>query len=161
MSKPQHRSVSLWIVGLTIAGLAILGGAACDHPSTTQEPGNADLELCRHFLELKNAQDPAANDLLSPAPAVTDEAIGPEEAGRIDADTFLRGDLHFVRVLPAGPGQGSRFLFLTKGSSVGKTLHVRSGDKVDRIQRMVTDAALLVEVRDGKIRGLMTQLPPE
>ena len=37
-------------------------------------------------------------------------------------------------------------------------LQVRSGTKIDRIQRVVTNPKLVVEVRDGKIYGLRAQL---
>ncbi len=111
-------------------------------------------------MALKNAGDPAANDLLGTEPEVTSEAISAEEAAHIDTDTFLRGDLRMVDVLADRSATGTRFLLITKGSGVGKTLYIRSGDKVNRVQRLVTDAALLVEVRNGKIHGVKTQLPP-
>jgi len=150
---------SPWVVALVLAGL-VLAGCTAYHETTVSEPVSAELDLCRRFMALKNAHDPAAYDLLGPAPKLPHEAISPDEAAHIDTDTFLRGELRLVEVRPDGSGEGSRFILLTKGSGVGNTLYIRSGDKVDRVQRVVTDAALLIEVRNGKIHGVKTQLPP-
>jgi hypothetical protein len=112
-------------------------------------------------MALKNDRDAAANDLLGPAPQAPQDAISPEVAEHIDADTFLRGEFRVVDVRPGGTAEGPRFILVMKGSGVGDLLHIRSGDKVDRVQRVVVDPALLVEVRDGKIHGVKTQLPPQ
>jgi hypothetical protein len=143
-----------------IAGLLFVGYKVYRSDGAEKEPQSEELDLCRRFMALKNDRDPRADDLLGPAPIVPQEAISPEEAARIDADTFLRAELRVVDVQPSGSAEGPRFILVTKGSGVGAMLHVRSGDKVDRVQRVVQNTALLVEARDGKIYGVRTQLPP-
>ena len=143
-----------------IAGLVFVGYKVYRSDGAEKEPQSEELDLCRRFMALKNDRDPRADDLLGPAPIVPQEAISPEEAARIDADTFLRAELRVVDVQPSGSAEGPRFILVTKGSGVGAMLHVRSGDKVDRVQRVVQNTALLVEARDGKIYGVRTQLPP-
>ncbi len=114
------------------------------------------LAQCRRFADLKNAHDAAAESLLGPAVSVPAGAVAADEAQRIDADTFLRRDtLRVVDVRRDAPG---RFLLVTQGSATGEPLSVRSGDAVSRSQRVMTNPALVVEVRDGKIHGLRAQL---
>jgi hypothetical protein len=147
-------------LGLAVVALLVAGVVAYYHDATPGEAASAELELCRRFMALKNDHDPAANDLLGPTRPAPQEAVSQEEADRLDADAFLRGEFRVADVRPAGTAEGNRFLLVMKGSGVGDVLRVRSGDKVDRVQRVVRDPALLVEVRDGKIYGVKSQLPP-
>jgi hypothetical protein len=139
----------LWLaLAVLIAGGAYAAWSA--HEGRTD--GHNDLVLCWRFAALKNAREPGAERLLAPAPTVPPEAVTPEEADRIDAGAFLREGLLVLDVRPVSRDQSTRpFLLVTKGSASSAPLRVRAGDKVDRIQRMVVNPNVLVEVRDGRI----------
>jgi hypothetical protein len=138
----------LCLLGLVV----VLPMAGCDGQRTEEDP----LQLCRRFADLRNAHDAGAEALLGPAVAVPKGPVTPEEAELIDADTFLRRDnlrIVDVRREPAG-----RFLLVMRGGAAGEPLDIRSGDRVNHSQRVMSNPALVVEVRDGKIHGLRAQL---
>jgi len=146
----------LWAAGALLVAVAAVSVLYSSVPA-----GQGDgLLLCRRFARLKQAHDPGAGDLLGPARSAPPEPITPEEAERIDADTFLRrDDLQILSVRPAtSAGDAGRFILVTKGSATGELLHVRSGDKVDDFRRVTYSPDIVVEVRDGKIVGVRPQL---
>jgi hypothetical protein len=134
-----------------------LTGASCTpDPDASRRAEEEGLSLCRRFADLRNAHDAGADALLGPAVKAPADPISAEEAEGIDADTFLRLDnLHVVEVRRDVAG---RFLLVTKGAATGEPLRVRSGNEVNRRQRVMTNPALVVEVRDGKIHGVRAQL---
>jgi hypothetical protein len=152
---------ALVLVGL---GLALaLPNAGCTNTAPTAPGEDPDLLLCRRFAELHNAHGAGAEELLGPAVAIPGGPVTPGEAQRIDTDVFLRSDtLKVVRVRPDTSGGGApRFLLVTEGPAAGVPLDVRTGDKVSHGRRGVQNPTLVVEVRDGKIYGLRTQITVE
>jgi hypothetical protein len=64
-----------------------------------------------------------------------------------------------VSVRPSrSANDAGRFVLATKGGAAGEPLQVRSGTKVDRVQRVVTNPELIVEVRDGKIYAVRARI---
>lgn len=154
----RHPEV-LWVAA---AALLVAVAAWAAWPAHERAPaGQEEVLLCWHFAALHNARDAGADKLLGPEIKAPQGEITPEEAVPIDADTFLRRDLMVLDVLPdPSAAAGHHFILVTKGAAAGQPLRIRSGDKVDRIQGVVTNPALVVEVRDGKIYGVRVQLPP-
>jgi hypothetical protein len=153
----------LWVLGLATAALvACAAWATWSAWSAHRETGPVrpdDLILCWRFAALKNAHEPVADRLLAPPPTATEAPVTPEEAERLDADAFLRRDLRVVDVRPDDTAGGARrFVLVTKGAAAGEPLRVRSGDKIERTQRVMTNPEIVVEVRDGKLDGVRVQL---
>jgi hypothetical protein len=145
-------------LGILWLALAVLVGGAAWAAHERSLAGHDDLLLCWRFAALNNAHDPGADRLLGPALRAPQQAIDPEEADHINADTFLRGELLVVDVRPDDSDRDHRrFILVTKGVATGPPLRVRSGETVDRIQQMVTNPEVVVEVRDGKIHPLRAQ----
>jgi hypothetical protein len=146
-----------WVVWLVVAVVVAGAGGAAWVSYGRAPDGQA---LCEQFAQLKNAGDPAAEDLLGPALAVPQDPIFPEQAEPINADALLRGPgLRVVKVRPdRSAPDGHRFLLVTQGGSAGPVMHVRSGQTVDRVQKVVSNPELVVEVRDGKLYGVRVQL---
>ena len=119
-------------------------------------PLTPDERLCNQFLERKNAGDPAAADLLGPAPVVPATPISPEEADRLQTEFFLRQDLQVVGV-GRDKAHGKPVLY-TKGNVSAPTLNVRTGAGVETAQRTMANPDLVVEVRDGRIYGVAAHL---
>jgi hypothetical protein len=141
------------VLGLALA-LPIAGCTGGDRSGRNDDEG---LPLCRRFADLRNAHDAGAEALLGPAVGVPADPVAPEQAERIDADTFLRRDnLRVVEV--RREGSSGQYLLVMEGAAAGEPLQVRSGDKINRSQRVMTNPALVVEVRDGKIHGVRAQL---
>src|SRR5262249_1066374 len=113
------RPRRLWPVVLgVLLVVAVVAGFVTYHHATT-EPTSDELELCRRFMPLKNAGAPAANDLLGPAPVAPKEALSPEEAERLHAEFFLRGDYRVLKVRPENSevsGPDARFVLVLKGA---------------------------------------------
>jgi hypothetical protein len=148
----------LWVVWLAVAvAVAGVGWAAW----VSYGPAPDGKAVCERFAQLKNAGDPAAEDLLGPVLAVPQGTISPEEAEPINADALLRGPgLRVLKVRPDPSARdGGRFLLATQGGAAGPTMRVRSGETVDRVQKVVSNPEIVVEVRDGKLYGLRVQLP--
>jgi hypothetical protein len=136
------------LLGLVVA----LPMAGCTGERTEEDP----LLLCRRFADLRNAHDAGAEALLGPAAAVPKGPVTPEEAERIDADTFLRRD--HLRIVDVRREPAGRFLLVMRGGAAGEPLDIRSEGKVNHSQRVMSNPALVVEVRDGKIHGVRAQL---
>jgi hypothetical protein len=116
--------------------------------------------VCQHFMALKNAGDPRADELLAPRPAVPDEAVSQEEADRLDADIMLHQPFHVreVRALPASGDEPKHFVLVVQGSVASERLRVRTAGGVEAAQRAMWSPDLLVEVREGKICGIRPML---
>ena len=116
--------------------------------STTAADG-----VCESFMQKRNADEPGADDLLGPAPAVPTTAVSESEADHIQTDFFLRDpDLRIVAIRPTPvPNQ---YRFVTKSSVKSPRLEVRHGNDTSSEQRMMNKPDLYVEVRDGKIFGV-------
>jgi hypothetical protein len=152
---------SLLFLTSTVAGcLAALVIFGCTASRQSGRDDDSDSSLCRRFATLKNAHDPDAETLLGPAVEVSQEPVTPEEAELIDIDTFLRhSDLQVLSVRrDSSTPDAHRFVLVTKGGAAGRPLLVRSGDKVDPSQRVVTNPNLFVEVRDGKLYGIRARI---
>jgi hypothetical protein len=152
----------LWVLWLATA--ALVGGGAWLAWSAWASPDRADrpddLLTCWRFAALHNGKEPHAEGLLGPARKMSAEPVSPDEAEHIDADTFLRhGELRVVDVRPDGSAPGRhRFVLATRGGATGEPLRVRSGEKVERTQRVMTNPDVVVEVRSGKIHGVRAEL---
>jgi hypothetical protein len=127
-----------------------------------------EFSLCQRFADLKNAGDPAAADLLGPRPAVPVEPVTPAEAEHLDVEFFLRRPLQILQVKPARPPfratdgeQIPRFILTTRGSCASEPLHVQGSTGVDRLQRVVTNPELVVEVRCDRLYGVEVHLRPQ
>jgi hypothetical protein len=153
-------------LGVLALATAVLVGAAAwvawvawDAPREIGSAQRDDLLLCWRFAALKNAHEPAADKLLALPARATEDPVTPEQAELLDADAFLRRDLRVVDVRPDRSAKDAgRFVLVTRGAAAGEALRVRSGDKVERTQRVMTNPEVVVEVRDGKIDGVRVQL---
>jgi hypothetical protein len=162
-SRPFAPLIWLGIVLLVTAGVVIFVDAwngrsrslAPDVSGKADDGMGGMRQLAGDFQRLKNANDPAVEQLLGSMPAVPEGPISQEEAERFQADCFLRQNLHVrsIRIAPA-----NRFVVVTKGNVSAPTLSVRTANGVDRIQRTMSNPDLIVEVRDGKIHGVRAEL---
>jgi hypothetical protein len=126
----------------------------------------AEDRLCDEFRRLRNAGDPGADELLGRVPAVPAAAVTPEEAGRLETDYFLRTEgLRILEVrAEAAPEAAPRYRLVTKGSVAAETLTVRTPAGDQRSQRTMSNPDLVVEVRGGKLFGVLAEVnmdPPE
>jgi hypothetical protein len=152
-----------WVAGLAVlaAAAAVLGWGAWRDAPAPERPAPAEQSVTEaervidRFVRLTNAGDPAAADLLGPAPAVPKGPVSPGEVGRLQTDYFLREP---VRVVSALPSPGGRFVLVVQGNVAAPTLEVRTPTGVERSQRTMTNPDLVVEVRDGKIHGVRAEL---
>jgi hypothetical protein len=124
-------------------------------------PGPAQLSddevLCDRFVRLRNAGHAAADALLGRVPVVPDAPVSPEEANRLQTDFFLREPVE-IRTVERAPGGPPRFVLAAKGNVAAPALSVRTSAGVERSQRTMTNPDLVVEVRDGKIYGVRSEL---
>jgi len=116
---------------------------------------SSEMQLCEKYRMLKNDGNPEAGKLLTPLPAVPVDPISQEEADRLQANCFLHQD---IRILAVRGAPSSRFVLVTEGNVSAPTLQVRSGTRVDRIQRAMISPDLIVEVRDGIIHGIRAEM---
>ncbi len=147
-------AVAGWVIYLMwtdhAASPAVTGsGEAASHKVTDEEL------LCQRFAKLHNAGDPAAAGLLGRVPEVPGAPVTSEEAGRLQADFFLRQPIEVLRVTPA---RGSHFVLVTRGNVAAPTLEERTATGIERSQRTMSNPDLVVEVRDGRIYGVRAQL---
>jgi hypothetical protein len=134
------------VLGLLAAGL--LAASGCASPS--------DLELCQRFAELKNAGSPEADQLLEPAVPIPEAALSASEADRLGANLLLHQPVKVltVRQLPPKAVTPARFVLELDGSMALDRMQVQTTDGSESQQRTYYNPDLIVEVRDGKIRGL-------
>jgi hypothetical protein len=142
------------VVGIALVVLVLVGCAAYFYSTTESE----EQALCRRFMELKNANDPAANDLLGPPPAVPAEAVAPEEADRLHAEFFLHGDYQVVSVSPETAGTDGRFVLALRGAVSSPRIPQLGPDGTDVINRSMSDPDLIVRVAENKIRAVSFRL---
>ena len=148
-------------LGLVIVGLLVAGAVVYYHGNSSKESSGAELELLRRFKALKNAHDPAANDLLGPAPVVPASAVSPEEADQLHAEFFLRGDYQVVSVQPKTAGAGgpdARFLLAIKGNVTSPRIPQIGPKGTDTINRSLSDPDIIVRVEGNTIRAVGWQL---
>jgi hypothetical protein len=130
-------------------------------PVTPRTLTEEEEKVCREFIRLKNAKDSAANELLGPAPMVSDEPVSPEEAQRLLTDCFLRGDYEITDLWSPNATAGSAsppVILVTKGDPKVMRLRIRTPTGVDVVDRSILNPDLMVEVRDGKIYGIRSEV---
>jgi hypothetical protein len=112
------------------------------------------------FRRLKNAGDPAADDLIAPAPALPTTPITEEEAERLDGQLFLRQPFKVIQIRQEGAGGAARFVLVTEGSvraPEGVTIRTAQGTTREH-NRALLNPDFLVEVRDGKLHGVKVKV---
>jgi hypothetical protein len=130
----------------------------------TRELPGAEETLCRRFKDLVNAHDPAAAELLGPAPVVPADAVSPGEAERLVAELLLhKTDIRVAEVHREKPADSAtasvRVVLAVQGSLSVDRLVVRDpGGEEHVIGRALNNPDVVVEVADGKIRGVRTQV---
>jgi hypothetical protein len=150
------------MVPLALLLLAVAPLACSPSPQTAAalEP-SAEERLCHRFAELKNAGDAKADEFLGPAPVVPDKALPPEEAERLHAEFFLRGQYRIAEVYaetPGASGPEARIVLVLKGSVDSPPIPTAGPKGVDRINRAMAHPDIIVEVRQNKIRAVRAQL---
>jgi hypothetical protein len=149
-------SLSAVILGVTTVGVVawVLAGG--------REP-SAEEKVCLAFARLKNGEDSRALDMLGSTPVIPSDPVNPEEAERLQTEFFLRGNYQVTEVRPRTPlAEGAdtppRFILVTQGSMSSDPIQIKTATGVEKVNRVVTHPDLLVEVRDGKIFGVRTDL---
>lgn len=156
-------AAALSVLAGVAVGLIVCFVAGCNQPvsNAAAQPLSPEETLCRQFVELKNAGNPEANNLLGPPPVVPATSVSPEEAQRLDTEIFLRRDYRIVEVRRADPGEGSPprlFVFVVDGNLVSEPMRV---GRDDVSTRQIYNPDLTVEVRDGKIHGVRSGIHEE
>jgi hypothetical protein len=159
-ARGRFRFAVALVLFVLVGGIALVIGCA---PAPTARVVSAEEELCNRFAKMKNAGDAAAVALLGPAPTLPSEPVTPDEAQRLQTEFFLRGTYQVTQVSPWTPPPGcadtpTRFILVTQGSMSADTIPIQTATGVERANRVVTHPDLLVEVRDGKIFGVRTDL---
>jgi hypothetical protein len=161
LAPPRWRRYWPAALGLVVVGLLLTGAVVYYYDEKPKEPSSAELKLLRRFMELKNAGDPAANDLLGPAPVVPAAAMSPEEADRLHAEFFLHGDFRVVSVQPETAdvnGSDARFALAIKGGVTSPRIPQTKPGGTEIINRSLTDPDIIVRVEDNKIRAVSWRL---
>jgi hypothetical protein len=161
-SAPTRRS-RLWpvVLGVLLVVAVVAGCITYFQMTTNKEPASEELDLCRRFMDLKNAGDPAADKLLGPAPVAPTEAVSPEEADRLHAEFFLRGDYSVVKVRPESAevsGPDSRIILELKGAVSSPRIPQVGPNGTDVFNRAMAHPDIVVRVVDGKIRAVVAQM---
>jgi hypothetical protein len=156
-TTPVRLAVGLVVlVGL----LALTSGCT---PTPTARVVTAEEQLCTQFAKLKNASDPSAAELLGPTPVVPTDPVTPDEAQRVQTEFFLRGNYQITQVRPWTPVPAAgetlpRFILVTQGSMSSDPIQIKTATGVEKENRSLAHPDILVEVRDGKIYGVRTDL---
>jgi hypothetical protein len=111
-------------------------------------------QLCQKFAALKNAGDPKANELLGRAPKVPDQPVSPVEAEALQTDYYLHDKIRIVSVDPV-VNRPQRFTLKTTGGMITPRIPVIGEGAYTR---NMGDMTVVVEVRDGKIFGVRSEL---
>jgi hypothetical protein len=93
-----------------------------------------------------------------------EQAVSPEEANRLQTDSFLRGDLRILEIRRERGEKGSpqRYRLVTHGDVASQTLTIKTDKGTERSQRTMSHPDLIVEVGDdGKIYGVRAELHME
>jgi len=160
--RPRSWLAGRRMMGLIAAGaVALAVGAYARRPAAPTGGPPEQLErLCQQFMALKNRGDPAANDLLTAAPAVPATAVSEEEAGRLDTRFILREPYEIIDVQPDADDP-AHCVLVCKGNCSSQPLSVRTGEGVERSQRLLLNPDIVVELSDGKIDGVRVRLHQE
>lgn len=161
MSRPHFPSYWPAALALIVSGLLFAGCESYRQGAPQQAPSSPELDVCHRFMELKNAGDPAANDLLGPAPVVPAAAVSPEEADRLHAEFFLRGDFQVVGVQPETAdvsGPDARFALALKGGVTSPRIPQTGAKGTDVINRSLTDPDIIVRVEGNTLRAVSWRL---
>jgi hypothetical protein len=118
------------------------------------------------FVQLRNAGDGAALNLLGREPVVPKEPVAAGEAEQLQTDFLLRAEgLRIVRILRGEPdGKGGlkstpgRYTLLTKGGGNVPEIGVHTPHGVERSPRGGFNFDLIVTVRNGKLSGVRAGL---
>jgi hypothetical protein len=130
------------------------------------QPVTAEDGLIDRFVRLRKAGDPAALALLRPLPA-EDQPIDDADFDARATDHFLRSDkLEIIDIWKGDPGSDGkprpspgRYILVTRGTVATPLIRVRNatgGDSPSQLNMVNPD--LVVEVKDGVIRGLRAEL---
>jgi hypothetical protein len=164
-SEPSATPHLFYYIGALLAlfliGLAVIGIVSYFQSATPKESSSEELDLLRRFMALKNDHNSAANDLLGPAPVVPKEAVSPEEADRLHAEFFLRGEYRVEGVRPETKevsGPDARFVLVLRGGVTSPTIPQKGPDGIDVINRSMSNPEIVVRVVDGKIRAVLARI---
>ncbi len=166
-SPPARRRFRYWpeTVVILLAGLALAAYAAyhIGYPTGTaeKEADSPELDLCRRFMALKNDRDPAAGDLLGPAPVVPTSPVSPEEADRLHAEFFLHDNYRVASVQPETEkvsGSDARFVLALKGGVSSPIIRQTGPNGTDAINRSLSDPDIIVRVEGKKILAVSWRL---
>jgi hypothetical protein len=149
------------VLGVLLVVGVVAGFITYDQMTTNKEPTSEELDLCRRFMALKNAGDPAADKLLGPAPVIPKEAVSPEEADQLHAEFFLRGDYSVVKVRPEKAevgGPDARIILELKGAVSSPRIPQVGPSGTDIFNRAMAHPDIVVRVVDGKIRAVVAQM---
>jgi hypothetical protein len=143
-------SVALGAVVCYVVGCAPTPPAA----PTKARVVTPEEKVCLRFAELKNRGDASANELLGAPPVVPADPVTEAEGQRLDTEVFLRRDYRITDVRPEGT-DGRLFALVVEGNLMSEPMRVGS-DGVGT--RQIVNPDLIVEVRDGKLYGVLSQL---
>jgi hypothetical protein len=112
-----------------------------------------DDRLCQQYARLKNAGDPAADDLLAAAPDANAKVVDAEDKDAFDAAWVLRAPCKVldVRHDHSKPGTARFVLVLHGGATTPEVAVAKAGSIGRPSQRTLMNPDVLVEVREGKI----------
>jgi hypothetical protein len=125
-------------------------------------PRTAEDQLVDRFMRLKNAKDPEAEAMLGPAAVVPERPLRKAEAEALQAQVFLRDDLHVEEVLrysdlaahQGEQGAATSYVLVTKGNVSAPRLSIWKDDKeteAESSQRTMSNPDIHVRVENGRI----------
>jgi hypothetical protein len=183
---PRERGMQRWLILLALGAAAIgIFLLAVDYrPGRTSifprprkaptarlaaqpwVPRTEDERLLDQFVKLHNARDRSAVQHLGPMPVFGEEPVSEKDAEPLQTDYFLRSELRIVDVWRGEPdGAGGqraapgRYTLVTKGGVATPYFRVRTDKGIDPPSQLVmNNPDLVVEVRDGKVRGVKSEL---
>jgi len=155
---PQQRAWWIIAAALVVGTVTLVAGA---YTLKTRATAGRDLERrCREFMALKNGGGPAADDLLTPAPAEPADVVSEQEAERLDAQFILHTNYEVADVRPE-PDDPTRCVLVCKGNCCSRPLSVRTAGGVDHYQRLLSNPDIVVELKDGKLDGVRAMMRQE
>lgn len=163
--RPRHPapesglSASLLRWGLIVLGLLAGVGllALLIFSGWSRLSEKYEEQMCRKFADLKNANDPRAEDYLGPRSVIPDHSVSRQEADQLDAESILRMPFHVKEVRPLrSSGPAHQFKLVVQGGMASDHVWREGGSRPTQIVYMNPD--IIIEVRGGKIYGLRAQL---
>ncbi|NBO92975.1 MAG: hypothetical protein EBV06_11790 [Planctomycetia bacterium] len=144
--------------------LAVLLGCGTSPPSKPRASIDVSATFIRDFAERLKTDPVAARRMLGPVAEFSAKPITEAEADRRAADFFLRAsDVRIVDVLPGVPDDNGkqrpepgRFTLVTRGTVT--TLPQVIGTAAPSRTNLV-NPDIIVEIREGQIMAMRTQLP--